>query len=128
MSECLAVLLGRVDLDPPRFSGDEVMRWPRDTHETLVDLGLLRRVASATSIDCDACGDRHIEDVVTVVSPAGSGARAYIPCPEAGRVQVDDSLLDSSFKGGSGFGHGVFSFQRSSMCNSAVLRSSYWTT
>ena len=40
-------------------------------------------------IECDACGEGHLEEVEILTEPTGSKPRAYIPCPEAGRVAVD---------------------------------------
>jgi hypothetical protein len=78
----------RADASDAVFSFDDVVRWPPGTAERLQDWGLLRRAAIATAVVCDACGGGHVESVILLDSPPGSGRRAYIPCPEAGRVSV----------------------------------------
>lgn len=40
-------------------------------------------------VECDACGDRHVEEIEILIEPAGSQPRAYIACPEVGRVSVE---------------------------------------
>jgi hypothetical protein len=54
----------------------------------VTDLGIVRRDDNATTVTCDACPDGHVEEVVRVESPPGSPVRAYIPCPQLGRVAV----------------------------------------
>ena len=44
------------------------------------------------SVTCDACFEAHTEAVEFVQSSTGP-ARAYITCPQAGRVPVDVSRL-----------------------------------
>jgi hypothetical protein len=51
-------------------------------------LGLLRAAGNAAAVVCDSCGGDHVEEVSWAGSPPGAEPRAYIFCPEAGRVRV----------------------------------------
>ncbi len=86
--ECLALIWSRADAREPRFSGDDVAAWPDGTMAQLAGMGLVREVENATSVVCDACADAHVEEVMLITSPRGSTPRAYISCPENGRVRV----------------------------------------
>lgn len=88
MRDLLATVLGRTDAAEPRFSGDEVAAWPPGALQRLLDARLIREVENATTVVCDACAEGHVEDVVLVKSPRESTPRAYISCPENGRVRV----------------------------------------
>ena len=88
MSDPLSTVLDRADAPEPRFSGDEVTAWPPRAFALLLDAGLIREVENATSVVCDACADGHVEEVVLVKSPRETPPRAYISCPENGRVRV----------------------------------------
>lgn len=90
MSDPFADLLQRADLESAVFTGDEVSCWPDGVSARLVHAGLLRPIAGALSIECDACGEGHIEEVQFVAAAPG---RAYITCPENGRVRVDEARL-----------------------------------
>ncbi|NUN01315.1 MAG: hypothetical protein HUU41_09390 [Bryobacteraceae bacterium] len=76
------------------FSFDEVREWPREHFERLIKLGIVRDGPLAGSVECDACGTMHREDVVwepSVRDPLGK--RAYIRCPEEGPVHVPEIRL-----------------------------------
>ena len=76
------------------FRFDEVREWPREHFEHLVQLGILREGPLAGSVECDACGKMHREDVLwepSVRDPLGK--RAYIRCPEEGPVHVPEIRL-----------------------------------
>lgn len=71
------------------FRFDELREWPRERFEHLVQLGILREGPLAGSVECDACGKMHREDVIwepSVRDPLGK--RAYIRRPEEGPVHV----------------------------------------
>lgn len=51
--------------------------------------GLIRQAENLRVIECDACGEGHLEEVQILTEPVGSTPRAYIACPEAGCVSVD---------------------------------------
>jgi hypothetical protein len=70
------------------FTADEVAAWPAGLLDELVCAGVLSPEKPAQSISCDACGDDHVETVQYVESPPNTGLRAYIPCPQVGRVPV----------------------------------------
>lgn len=78
----------RADIPEARFSADEVRSWPPGQEALLTGAELIRRVDNVTAVACDACPDGHVEEVVRIESPIGSPVRAYILCPEAGRVAV----------------------------------------
>jgi hypothetical protein len=79
----------RADLEVPVFTGDEVRRLPATTRRLLESRSLIRPSENLQVIECDACGEGHVEEVVILTEPTGSQPRAYISCPEAGRVSVD---------------------------------------
>ncbi len=78
----------RADAAEPRFSADEVLSWPKGEEALLTEAGLIRRDSNTTTVICDACADGHVEEVDRFEEPPGSGLRAYIFCPDAGRVAV----------------------------------------
>jgi hypothetical protein len=86
--DSLSFLWGRVDCPDPIYTADEVVAWPPDALDQLLAVGLVKPVANAGSVLCDACGEGHVEEVLYVDSPPGSPLRAYIACPDAGRVRV----------------------------------------
>jgi hypothetical protein len=93
VSELLRLVWGRVDAREASFTAEEVAAWPPGAFNQLSALGLLREAAPTGAVACDACGGGHIEEVIWVESPPGTGRRAYIPCPEAGRVRVPPERL-----------------------------------
>jgi hypothetical protein len=88
VSDSLAVIWERADAKEPRFSGDEVAAWNDGLVGPFVDAGLVHQVENATSVVCDACADGHVEEVTFIENPLRSPVRAYIHCPEHGRVRV----------------------------------------
>jgi len=89
----LAQIWACADAQQARFSGAEVAAWPDGHAALLIAAGLLRRDDNATTVVCDACHEGHVEEVVLVESPPGSQLRAYIHCPEAGRIPVPLDVL-----------------------------------
>jgi len=88
VSDPLAVIWKRADAKEPRFSRDEVATWSDGLVEQLTDAGLLHQVENATSVVCDACAEGHVEEVTYIENPRRSAVRAYIYCPEHGRVRI----------------------------------------
>lgn len=86
--DLLSVVWERADASEPCFCADEIMRWPEGAERQLQNAGIIRRDDNVTSVVCDACDEGHVEEVVTIVHPAGSTPRAYMHCPEAGPVRV----------------------------------------
>jgi hypothetical protein len=86
--DLLRAVWDRADTWQPVYTWEDVATWPPGAKEQLLAAGLLRAAANAASLACDACGGRHVEEVTFVESPPGTGLRAYIACPEAGRVRV----------------------------------------
>lgn len=93
MNGDLTAFWSRADLDVPAFTGDELRSLPAASRRLLECHSLIRQSENLGVIECDACGDRHIEQVEVLVEPAGSKPRAYIACPDAGRVSVDMERL-----------------------------------
>jgi hypothetical protein len=93
VNEELAAFWSRADLEDPAFTGDEVRQFPSATRRLLRFRSLLRQSENLRVIDCDACGDGHLEEIEFLVEPPGSKPRAYITCPEAGRVSVSIERL-----------------------------------
>ena len=88
MSDLLSPIWERADALEPLFSGDEVGAWADGVAKRLAEYGLIRQVENAGSVVCDACAGGHVEEVTLVKSPRGAPMRAYIHCPEHGRVRV----------------------------------------
>jgi hypothetical protein len=65
-----------------------VSSWPEGREALLTEARIIRRDSNTTTVICDACPEGHVEDVAFIESPPGSPVRAYIHCPEAGRVAV----------------------------------------
>jgi hypothetical protein len=78
----------RADAAEARFAADEVSSWPEGHEALLTEAGIIHRDNNTTTVTCDACREGHVEDVALIRSPPGSPVRAYIHCPEAGRVAV----------------------------------------
>ena len=88
MTDVLRLLRDRADAREPVYTADDVAVWPKGVVEQLVSAGLLTAAPNATAVVCDACAGDHVEEVVYVESPPGTGLRAYIRCPLEGRVAV----------------------------------------
>lgn len=89
----LAKIWTCADAQQTQFSAAEVASWPEGHEEMLTASGVLRRDDNATTVVCDACHGGHIEEVVFIESPPGSAIRAYVFCPEAGRVGIPLDML-----------------------------------
>ena len=88
MSDPLCRIWAGADLKESRFSGDETAGWEDGVEARLLDVGLLQRIEYAQSVVCEACAEGHVEEVAFIESPSGSPVRAYLCCPEHGRVPV----------------------------------------
>jgi hypothetical protein len=88
VTDVLRLLRDRADAREPVYTADDVAVWPKGVVEQLVSAGLLTAAPNATAVVCDACAGDHVEEVVYVESPPGTGLRAYIRCPVEGRVAV----------------------------------------
>jgi len=86
-------ILDRALAREPIFTADEVAAWPDGLLDQLLEDGVLKATGNAASVTCDACGQDHVETVECIESPPGTGLRAYIPCPENGRVRVSLARL-----------------------------------
>ncbi len=74
-------------------TADEVSEWPEGAFDALLREGCLREIQPATTVECDACFEGHSEVVEFIEEPPGSEPRAYIVCPEFGRVKVDTQRM-----------------------------------
>ena len=88
MPDALDAIWERAGATEARFDADEVAMWPDGREALLIEAGVIRRDDNARTVTCDACQDGHIEEVVRIEDPPGSPVRAYIPCPELGRIAV----------------------------------------
>jgi hypothetical protein len=88
LADALRFIWDRADADAPYYSADEVARWPPGVVDDLCGSGLLRLAANASCVRCDSCAADHVEEVSAGEFPPGTGIRAFIRCPEAGRVEV----------------------------------------
>jgi hypothetical protein len=74
-------------------TADEAAEWPGGSIDALLREGFLQEIQPAMTVECDACFERHVEVVEFVEEPPGSELRAYIVCPESGRVKVDTQRM-----------------------------------
>lgn len=88
MLEIPQFIVDRVRAGAGVFAADEISTWRPGLLDELVASGVLRADQPTRSVACDACGDDHVEEVHYIESPPGTGLRAYIPCPQLGRVHV----------------------------------------
>jgi hypothetical protein len=84
----------RADLSEAAFRGEELQMLGLAPDGRLAALGVIRRGEDLCEVECDACGDRHIEHVQVIIEPPGSTPRMYIGCKEAGRVRVEPERLE----------------------------------
>lgn len=93
MNEDLTTFWIRADLDDPAFTGDEVKSWSANIRHLLESRSLIRRSENLHVVECDACGEGHLEEPEILTEPPGTKPRAYISCPVAGRVSVEFERL-----------------------------------
>ena len=74
-------------------TADEVAAWPEGSFASLLRDGILEEMQPVAAVECDACFEGHAELVDFVEEPPGSPRRAYIACPETGRVAVDPERM-----------------------------------
>lgn len=63
--------------------------------DRLVTDEILSRGENLSEVECDACGDGHIESLVWISEPPDAEPRAYIWCTDAGRVRVERQRLEA---------------------------------
>ncbi len=93
MHEIPAFVFDRATAVQPVFTANEVGAWPPGLLEDLVQQGIVKATDNAQAITCDACSHDHVEPVTYLPGAPGSEIRAFIPCPEVGRVRVDLNRL-----------------------------------
>jgi hypothetical protein len=86
--DLLRFIWQNADVADPVVTADEITSWPADALGLFVTAGLLREAPNASALTCDACSADHVEEVVFLKEPQGTPLRAYLRCPEAGRVPV----------------------------------------
>jgi len=87
-TEAYAVLIDRAQAKTPIVAADEVATWPDGRLDQFLADGVLKATSNAATVACDACGHDHVEKVEYIQSPPDAELRAYISCPENGRVRV----------------------------------------
>jgi hypothetical protein len=87
-ADVLTELARRVQNGTPTITADELARWPSGLVDEFESTGTLQITDHAKSVACDACGQDHVEQVQYVQSPPDSELRAYIGCPDVGRVRI----------------------------------------
>jgi len=92
MTDPLALFWTSIEAETPLFTATDLRRWPADTADRLIGLGLLRLTTSATHVACPACDQGHVEEVIPCQGDDGN-MRFFIRCPEALRVEVPGDLL-----------------------------------
>jgi hypothetical protein len=78
----------RAAAEKPIFTADEIDRWPEELFAFLEGHDLIRETDNASSVVCDACGRDHVEPVIKLPLPDGTGFRAYMVCELEGRIPV----------------------------------------
>lgn len=86
--EILAELERRAAAGAPWLSAEDVDFWPAGAVEELTAAGMLVAAENATCLACHECGQDHLEEVIYVQSPPGGPLRAYIFCPDIGRIAI----------------------------------------
>ena len=98
MDPLLEVLLVLAD-SPASFApvlfAEELAEFSPQSLAALIDSHLLTRLQPATSVTCPACFEDHAAPVEYVEEPPDTPSRAYVVCPQAGRVLIDRSLMES---------------------------------
>lgn len=89
-----AELWKRVDLEDAAFRGDELHELGFPSSATIEAIPVFKRSENLREVECDACGERHVEHVQFISGPVGSEPRAYISCPQVGRVRVGLERLE----------------------------------
>lgn len=84
----------RADLEEAAFRGEELRTLGLVADGRLATPGLFRRGEDLSEVECDACGDRHIEPVHVIIEPPGSEVRRYIMCKTAGRVWIEPERVE----------------------------------
>lgn len=72
MNEDLTAFWSRADFEDPAFTGDELRRMSATTRHVLASHSLLRQSENLRVVECDACGEGHVEEVEILMEPAGS--------------------------------------------------------
>ncbi|MSO37799.1 MAG: hypothetical protein EXQ69_06045 [Acidimicrobiia bacterium] len=88
MPEIPQFVVDRLSASWPGFTADEVAAWPEGLLDQLLGEQVLRAAENARSVACDECGTDHVETVQYIESPPKSELRAYILCPQSGRVRI----------------------------------------
>ncbi len=88
MLEVPQFIFDRAVAKTPVFTEDEVRTWPDELFKTLAHYDLIRQTDNASSVACDACGIDHVESVTKLPIPSAEGFRAYIICPQEGRIWI----------------------------------------
>jgi len=81
-------VLDRAVAEKPIFTADEIDRWPAELFTFLEGYELIRETDNASSVVCDACGRDHVEPVIKLPLPDGTGFRGYMVCDLEGRIPV----------------------------------------
>jgi hypothetical protein len=82
----------RADFEDAAFRVDELRLL--GLLESLKAAKVLQKGEALQEIECDSCGDDHVERVDWITEPPGSEPRAYISCPVAGPVRVAPERLE----------------------------------
>lgn len=96
MSAALTTLIGLVErasiTDALLITAAEVRAWPEGVLTELEGQGILHAAAASKAVACPECPDGHWSPVI--VESYASGPRAFIRCPDLGRVEVSVGDLD----------------------------------
>lgn len=81
-------VIDRLGAKSPIFTADEVQFWPTGLLDRLLTDDIIRPADNARSVACTACANDHVEPITYLESPNAGAPRAFIMCPDAGRVSV----------------------------------------
>ena len=78
--------------DSPVFTENQLAELPENFRTFLTKHKLLKQAQTAKSIECPACDEGHVEEVLHMVLPDGQ-RKFYIHCTESGCVQIEPREL-----------------------------------
>jgi hypothetical protein len=78
------------------FPYDQFITIPKEDRRICLATGLLREGPVSRTVECDACQEGHVEEVIQMDYPDGK-RRFFIPCPECFTVEVNPKRLRQWF-------------------------------
>lgn len=92
--EILPTILTRAETEDMLFDWDEVMEWPEDALELFLGLKMLRPASPASTMNCSDCERECVGIPALVVELPNGKRKAYLLCPEYGRIEIPFERLN----------------------------------